>query len=159
MKYLITSLVVAITMVGSSLLLASPGSGGKRFDDCRHSERFIEKDSTRQNGNRVVERLSRKLDLNQEQNSAVKDIVEQTRPQMQQLRDKLRENHKQLQSMSEQDVLDVSALQQLAEQQGRYKAEMIVLRTKMRSEIYQQLNDSQRQQFKDMRKYRKNKRY
>jgi len=158
MKHLITTLIVAVTLSSGAVLLASsPGYGEKQFDDCQKSGRHMGKGAKHSSEHRFIERMTKKLNLSQEQNTAVLAIVEQSRPQMQQFRDKMRDNRQQLQKLMEQDTLDETAVRQLAEQQGSYKAELIVLRSKMRSEISKQLNETQREQLKQMRERRKHK--
>ena len=159
MKHLITTLIIAGSLASGAVLQASPGFGDKRFDDCQKSERHMNKSSGRYGDKSFVERMAKKLNFSEEQNAAIRSIVDKMRPQMQEIRDKMRGNRMQLRTLIAQDSFNEAAVRQLAEQQGSYKTELIVLRSKIRNEINQQLNETQRQQLKEMRERRKHKRY
>lgn len=157
MKHLIITVIIAVMVAGAAVLQASPGFGDKRFEDCRQSERHMSKGSGRYDDKSIVERMGKKLNFSEEQTAAVRTIADKVRPQKQQIRDNMREIRQQLRTLMEQDSFDEAAVRQLAEQQGSYKAELIVLRSKMRHEINKQLNETQRQQLREMRERRKNK--
>lgn len=95
---------------------------------------------------RRIDRMADSLNLTKAQRDAMRAIVDKARPQTRELRDKLAENHKQLRALMQQAAPKESEVRQLAEAQGRAMAEMIVLRTKVWTEIRGVLTDAQREQ-------------
>ncbi len=97
-----------------------------------------------------MERMAERLNLTAEQRTAMREIFDRTRPQMGELRDKLADNRQQLRTLGQGTTVDEAQVRRLADAQGQLMAEMIVLRTKMRSEINAILTEEQRQQLKEL---------
>jgi Spy/CpxP family protein refolding chaperone len=98
-----------------------------------------------------MERLADRLDLTADQHTAVRAIVDRTRPEMRGLRDKMAENRKQLQALTMQAGVDENQVRALADAQGKVFADMLVLRSKTRGEINKLLTDQQREKMQQMR--------
>ena len=81
-------------------------------------------------------------------------IVDKARPQTRELRDRLIETHKQLRALTQQGTPKDSEVRKLADAQGKAIADMIVLRTKIRTDIRAVLTDAQRQQLDQWREQR-----
>ncbi|MHB8535705.1 MAG: Spy/CpxP family protein refolding chaperone [Sulfuricaulis sp.] len=95
---------------------------------------------------RMIEHMATKLNLSKEQRDAMFAIVDKARPQTRALRERMTNNRKQLHALMQQGTTKDSELRKLADDQGRAIADMIVLRTKIRTEIRGVLSDAQRQQ-------------
>lgn len=140
-----SSLIVAALMAGSVYAMP-PGGGATGQPEAyatgygRHAQRGA-----------GFERKLEQLDLTAEQRGAIRAIVDRTRPQMHELREQMRANREQLRALGQVATLDEGELRRLANVQGQLLADMIVLRTKMRSEINAVLNDEQRRQLEQMR--------
>ncbi len=93
-----------------------------------------------------IDRMANSLNLTKAQRDAMRAIVDKVRPQTRELRDQLAENHKQMRALMQQATPKESEVRQLAESQGRAMADMIVLHTKVRTEIRAILTDAQREQ-------------
>ena len=148
MKSSIKALLVVMTITGvagAGLAHAFPPNSAH---SCMHGARSM--GFTGHDGysdpDRRIDRMADSLNLTKAQRDAMRAIVDKARPQTRELRDKLAENHKQLRALMQQDVPKENEVRQLAEDQGRAIAEMIVLRTKVRTEIRGVLTDAQREQ-------------
>jgi Spy/CpxP family protein refolding chaperone len=98
-----------------------------------------------------IERLTEQLDLTKEQRDAMRAIIDQARPQMRALHDKLLDNRKQLWALM-QGTPDESQLRTLADAQGKTIADLIVWRTNMHLKIGKVLTDQQREQLHQLRR-------
>lgn len=93
-----------------------------------------------------IEHMTQRLNLSPEQRTAMRAIVDKERPQLRVLRDQLLDNRKQLRTLMVQDNADEAKVRTLADGQGKTMADLIVLRTRMKSEMARILTDQQRQQ-------------
>jgi Spy/CpxP family protein refolding chaperone len=92
-----------------------------------------------------IERMADALDLTKEQRDKVRAIVDKSRPQTRELHDKLADNRNQLRALMQQGNAKEADVRKLADAQGKLKADMIVQRTKVRSEIHAVLTPEQRE--------------
>jgi Spy/CpxP family protein refolding chaperone len=92
-----------------------------------------------------IERMADALDLTKEQRDKVRAIVDKSRPQTRELRDKLADNRKQLHTLVQQGSAKEADVRKLADTQGKLMADMIVQRTKVRNEIHAVLTPEQRE--------------
>jgi len=95
-----------------------------------------------------IERMAQRLNLSTEQRDAMRAIVDKARPQMRALRDRLTDNRTQLRTLTLQGNADEARVRTLADAQGKAMADLIVLRTQMRSEMDKVLTEPQRQQLR-----------
>jgi len=156
MKSSLKSLVVVMAItgaVGAGLAYALPPGGAQSCPRDGHAMSF------RGHGgfgdsDRMVERLSATLNLSKQQRDAMYAILDKARPQTRALRDQLVETHKQLRALKQQGAPKESEVRKLADAQGKAIADMIVLRTKVQTEIRGVLTDAQRQQLDQRREQR-----
>jgi Spy/CpxP family protein refolding chaperone len=147
MKKSIKVLLVAMTItgaVGAGIAHAFPPGGAH---GCLHGPRAMGFGGHKGYGDpdRMIDRMAESLNLTKEQRDAMRTIVDKARPQTRELRDKLAENHKQLRALIQQGMPKESEVRKLADAQGQAIADMIVLRTKVRTEIRGVLTDAQRE--------------
>ncbi len=100
-------------------------------------------------GDRRIERMADRLDLDGTQLESVRAIVDAHRAEQRALRDQLREGRAQIRALSTEGD-ETGELEALAEAQGDRMAELIVLKARMRSEIAAVLTDEQREAFAEM---------
>jgi len=159
MKPSIKSLLVVMAItgaVGAGLAYALPPGGPQA---CPHGARGAPAMNFKDHGgygdsDRMIEHMAASLNLSKQQRDAMYAIVDKARPQTRELRDRLIENHKQLRALTQQGAPKESEVRKLADAQGKAIADMIVLRTKIRTEIRGVLTDAQRQQLDQWREQR-----
>lgn len=100
-----------------------------------------------------IDRLAERLDLSKTQHDAMRAIIDKARPQMRDLHDQLAENGKQLRALMREAKPDENRLTQLADVQGKAIAQMIVLRTRIFTEIQAVLTDEQRDRLQHWHKW------
>ncbi|HYA36898.1 MAG TPA: Spy/CpxP family protein refolding chaperone [Candidatus Methylomirabilis sp.] len=159
MKTSIKSLLVVMAItgaVGAGLAYALPPGGAPACPHGAHGERAMnfEGHGGYADSDRMIEHMAASLNLSKQQRDAMYAIVDKARPQTRELRDRLIENHKQLRALTQQGAPKESEVRKLADAQGKAIADMIVLRTKIRTEIRGVLTDAQRQQLDQWRKQR-----
>jgi Spy/CpxP family protein refolding chaperone len=77
--------------------------------------------------------------------------METSKPQIAHIKEKMRANRKALRELRRAPNIDEDQVEQLAHERGNLVANMIIERTKVRSEIRQVLTDTQREQMRQMR--------
>ena len=106
------------------------------------------------NPEKMIEKMSRKLDLTDEQRDQAFAKLDEFTPQIREARQAIRDGMKRLHEMdSEADNFE-SNLENIANQQGKLVADMIKLRTAMHLEFEQLLNDDQKAKFEEMKQKR-----
>ena len=143
-KSIKTMLIVTAIAGGVTAGLAHampPGSG----ESCLHGGRGMGFGHHGMDADSHVDRMAERLDLTKEQRDKVRAIVDKTRPQTRELRDKLSENRKQLQTLTQQGTAKESEIRKLADNQGKLIADMIVQRSKVQGEISAVLTPEQRE--------------
>jgi len=154
MKTSIKSLLVVMAItgaVGAGLAYAFPSGGEHGCRDGAHSMSFAGHRGGYGDSDRMIEHMASSLDLSKQQRDAMYAIVDKARPQTRELRDRLVETHKQLRALTQQGTPKESEVRKLADAQGKAIADMIVLRTRIRTEIRGVLTDAQRQQLDQWR--------
>lgn len=153
MKSSIKSLLVVVAItgaVGAGLAYVLPPGGAQSCPHGGHTMGFGDHGGYA-DPDRMIERMAASLNLSKAQRDAMYAIVDKARPQTRELRDKLAANHKQLRALTQQGAPKESEVRQLADAQGKAIADMIVLRTKVRTEIRGVLTEAQRQQLEQWR--------
>lgn len=156
MKSSLKSLVVVMAItgaVGAGLAYALPPGGAQSCPRGGHAMGF-KGHGGYADSDRMIERLSATLNLSNQQRDAMYAIADKARPQTRALRDQLVETHKQLRALKQQGTPNESEVRKLADAQGKAIADMIVLRTKVQTEIRGVLTDAQRQQLDQWREHR-----
>ena len=98
-----------------------------------------------------VDRMAERLNLTDDQRAQIEAIMEESRQQMSNQRDKMQENREQLRALMQQSPLNEAQVRKVADAQGDLKADMIVLRAQKRAKINTVLTDDQRAQLEEMR--------
>ena len=145
MKKSIKTLMIATAIAGSmaaGFTYAMPPGGGGRCPDGGRGMGFGQQGM---DADAHVDRMAERLDLSKEQRDKVRAIVDKTRPQTRELRDKLSENRKQLQTLTRQGTAKESEIRKLADNQGKLIADMIMQRSKVQGEINAVLTPEQRE--------------
>ena len=99
-----------------------------------------------------------RLNLSEEQQQKVHAIIEAAKPEMQSHVQALREGRQQLQAMAP-GSFDEAAVQAIAQKQAAQIAALIVLKQKVRSQIYNILTPAQQKQADEMRQERQQERH
>jgi len=98
-----------------------------------------------------VDRIAKKLNLTDDQRTQIEAIVEGSKQQMSDRREKMQASREQLKELIQQSPLNETEVRKVADAQGDLKADMIVLRAQQRAKINAILTDDQRIQLEDMR--------
>jgi len=154
MKKSIKILLIATAIVGSvaaGLAYAMPSGSGEH---CMHGGRGMGFGHRGMDSESHVDRMAERLELTKEQRDKVRAIVDKTRPQTRELRDKLSENRKQLQTLTQQGTAKEREIRKLADNQGKLIADMIVQRSKEKGEINAVLTPEQREKMQQRFEHR-----
>ena len=156
MKRSIKSLLVVMAItgaVGAGIAYAFPSGGAHGCGDVKRAMSFKGHHGY-SDSDRMIEHMAASLDLSKQQRDAMYAIADKARPQTRELRDRLAETHKQLRALTQQGTPKESEVRKLADAQGKAIADMIVLHTKVRTEILGVLTNAQRQQLEQWRDHR-----
>ena len=97
-----------------------------------------------------LDRMARKLDLGDDQRAQIETIMEASKQQMSEQRDKMQALREQLRTLTMQSPLDEAALRSVADARGDLQADMIVLRAQQRARINAVLTEAQRAELQEM---------
>jgi len=147
-KLLITSVLVASSLGLVATATAKPFGEGP---GCGRGAHYMGADYKRGGHEFNVERMAKKLNLTDDQRTQIEAIVEASKQQKNDQRDKMQANREQLRELTQQSPLNEAEVRKVADAQGELKADMIVLRARQRAEINAVLTDEQRAQLEDKR--------
>lgn len=148
----IKAVLIAIALTGSvaaGIAVANPGGDAQSCGRGHHAMGYGRHHSDHESR---IERMADVLGLTQEQRDAVRAIIDKSRPQKRALRDTLSEHRRQLRALTQQGIPSEGEVRQIADAQGRAIADMIVLRTRIQSDINAVLTQEQREKMQEMRK-------
>ena len=94
------------------------------------------------------------LKLTTEQRSSIEAVLQKSKSQMANLKERMRTNRNALREVRREGKNDSNQVQALAQERGDLVADLIIQRSKVRNEIQQVLTDTQREQMKQMREKR-----
>jgi periplasmic protein CpxP/Spy len=139
MKRKIVGIAVAafVLMIGVTAALAAHERGEWQKDPVGH----------------MVRHMSRRLDLSDAQQTQVRSILEAERPNVQPLVQQLLEGRRQM-AAAEKDGFDEAKVRTIAAQQAQNITELIVIKERVQSKVYQVLTPEQRTKFDQMRQQR-----
>ncbi|SEL50073.1 Spy/CpxP family protein refolding chaperone [Nitrosovibrio tenuis] len=146
----VTKISLISGLLASSIALADPnqdtysGNGSRGCGPGAHSKMMKDQ-------GRFLERMADRLKLTTEQRISVKTVMEKSKPQIADLKEKMRTNRKALRELGQSVKIDDGQVQELARERGNLMAELIVARSKVRNEIRQVLTDTQQEQMRQMR--------
>jgi len=152
MKKLTKSIVVSALIAGA-LGLASMTSAMPFGEDsgCGRSDQRMGWGHKRGNRGFNLDRMAKKLDLTDDQQSQIEAITADAKSQMNDLRQEMQANRKALRELTQQSLLDEAEVRNVADTQGDLKADMIVLRAQRHAKIAAILTEDQRAQLEEMR--------
>ncbi|ABA57196.1 hypothetical protein Noc_0677 [Nitrosococcus oceani ATCC 19707] len=144
--------LLASMLIVSSLGLVATVSAKQHSDrpDCKRDGHHMGAGYKHGDKGFNVDRMARKLDLGDDQRTQIEAIMEASKQQMSDQRDKMQANREQLRSLTTQSPLDEAAVRTVADAQGDLEADMIVLRAQQRAKINAILTDEQRAELEDM---------
>ena len=96
--------------------------------------------------------FARKLELNDEQRKRYREILNAARPEADDLADAMLANRRALRELQKGTELLESEVQEIADLRGQLVSRMIVLKTRVRSQINALLTPEQRERFQKMQK-------
>jgi len=158
---------IATTLLVSSLALGGFTLANADDDRYEQEDRYEKKDHYERDGHKGkycnkhgkksgyrMEKMIKRLGLSDEQATKVRSIRESFQPKMEALRKKMKENRKQLREEMHAESIDQSKVKELAQSMGELKANKIILRSEMRSNIHKVLTNAQREELKKRKEHR-----
>ena len=100
-------------------------------------------------------RMMERLEVSDEQREKIWAVMDKNRPAMRQQMMAMMKNRKALQAAEQAEPFDAALVRQLADEHGRIKADMIVLRAQGQQEIKALLTPEQRTRFKGLQERRR----
>jgi Spy/CpxP family protein refolding chaperone len=149
-----TKVVLISSLLASSMVMAgtSPDNGsGKASHHCHHGKHSGIKGEGMDKGEKFLDRMTDRLKLTPEQRSSIQAVLQKSQPQRVNLKEKMQTNRKALKELNRSGKSDSGQIAALAQERGQLVADMIVQRSKVRSEIRQVLTETQLEQMKQMR--------
>jgi Spy/CpxP family protein refolding chaperone len=98
-----------------------------------------------------LDRLADRLNMTDEQRAEVEAIQREARQQMVVLKDRMKANRSQIRDLVGSEDYDENAVRRVAGEQGDLRAEVIMLRARMRQDMKRVLNDDQLAQLDSLR--------
>ena len=120
-----------------------------RYERGEHKGKYCNKHGKKSSGR--MEYMIKHLDLSEQQAKQVRSIRENYQPKMQALREKMKENRKELREAMHADTIEQGKIKKLAQTMGELKTNKIMLRSEMRAEIHKVLTKEQREKMKSMK--------
>ncbi|CAH1386673.1 Spy/CpxP family protein refolding chaperone [Candidatus Nitrotoga sp. M5] len=144
--------LLASVLIVSSLGLGATVSAKQLSDrpDCERSGHRMGASYKHGDKGFNVDRMAEKLNLGDDQRTQIEAIMEASKQQISDQRDKMQANREQLKSLTKQSPFDEAAVRTVADAQGDLNADMIVLRAQQRAKINAILTDEQRAELEDM---------
>lgn len=95
--------------------------------------------------------LARHLDMTDEQKAQLREVLEAARPEADRLAEAMIDNREAMKAFRESDSLSEAEIRQVADQQGKVVADMMVLHARVHSQIRGILTPEQFERFEKMR--------
>jgi protein CpxP len=99
----------------------------------------------------TMARMARHLDLNDEQRTQVRTILDSTRPEADRFAESMLENREAMKQLQQTGASDEPRVREIAEQRGALIADMTVLKARVHSQIHALLTPEQRERMQEMR--------
>lgn len=148
-SYLLPTLAVVLLAAGSGAVLAQ-SDGDREFRDRggRHHQ-----GGWRGAGDpdRMLERMTRRLDLSDAQQQNIANHLEAVKPEFESLRERSRANRTALRELNTADADYAARLDTLAVEQGQLATERTMLMGRVRAQVAAELTDEQRAEMAEMR--------
>ncbi|ABE48985.1 Spy/CpxP family protein refolding chaperone [Methylobacillus flagellatus] len=146
-KLLVPSLILASSLLALNIAVTHAGTehGDKRCDkEKKHAAHGEHRGFSE---GHFLERKLGKLGLSSEQQAQVKQIVDKQKPALAEKRQALHASFKALASASATDQYDQKKVQEIASEQAKLQADLLVLRSNTLHEVYQVLTPEQKQKW------------
>jgi Spy/CpxP family protein refolding chaperone len=151
-------MITKISLIGG-LLASSIAFAGAQADtgskkasqECHHGSHSKMKGQNVDREGKFLDRMTERLKLTTEQRGSVQAVLQKSKSQRVALKEKMRSNRKALRALGQDGKIDDNKVQELARERGNLVADLVIQRSKVRSEIQQVLTDTQREQMKQMR--------
>ena len=98
-----------------------------------------------------IARMTRHLDLNDEQRVQVRAILDSTRPEADRFAESMLENREAMRQLRQSGTFDEAQVREIAEQRGELIVDMSVLKARVHSQIHAILTPEQRERMQEMR--------
>ena len=145
-----------LLVMSAAALASGPGIVSAQTDDGRSADREYGSGKGRHGRHgfrdpaRMVERMTRHLDLDETQQQTISNIVEAARPEFESLRERGMANRTAMRELDPADADYSAKLNNLAIENGELVAEGTMLFGRVRSEIAAELTDEQRAELEDL---------
>lgn len=96
--------------------------------------------------------IARHLDMTEEQKAQLRDVLDAARPEADRLADAMMDNREAMKALRESETLSEEEIRQIADQQGKLVADMMVLHAGVHSQIRGILTPEQFERFQKMRR-------
>lgn len=151
-KYVSAILVGSLVLPGFALAENEQVTQGYTH----HHEKGCQHERGMRDGSERLQRMQEHLGLNEQQVKQIGDIIATSKSERQALRKASKDVRQKLQAVLQSEQPDQAQIRKLADEQGRIKADMIVLHSKQRTAINQVLTPEQRQKMQSHFKQRGN---
>lgn len=150
---MIKTTLIAAAVLAAGAAVAGPFYG-KGMDGCEggYSQHAFKRGGgpMMMDSERMVSRMSSRLNLTEEQQTAVKAIFGNYQPQLQEAAKAMREGQESLFELNQGNPLNDAELEQLATAQGDHLTQMILLKNKLHKELDAILTAEQREEMGNM---------
>jgi Spy/CpxP family protein refolding chaperone len=148
----ITKIALIGGLLASNVILAGPNPDtDSKKAACSHGAHSKMKGQGMEGKGNFLERMTDRLKLTPEQRGSIEAALQQSKPQITGIKEKMQANRKALRELGREGKSDADHVQTLAQERGYLVTELVIQRTKIRDEIRQVLTDPQREQMKQMR--------
>ena len=138
--------IIAIGMTSAGVAFAEHGKGA----GCSH-DKHMKMGRGDFDGERRLNRMTKKLDLSDEQRQQVKAIFDASQAERQALHENMQQNRETLRNLMASDNPVEADIRAIAETQGQLKADMIMMKTQTKLAIHAVLTDEQKAKMQSMR--------
>ena len=153
-----TAMLIAGTIGVTALTAPLWADGGKNCESRHHGKGHFSMmgghGKMNKNPERMIEKMSRKLDLSDEQREQALAKLDELKPQLKEAQTAMRDGMKRLHDMDSNTANFTSNLDEIANEQGKLVADMIKLRTTMFVEFEEILTEEQKVKLNEFRKKR-----
>lgn len=140
------SLISGLLVSSIAFAATDPATDAQKASkDCHHG-----KHSRMWDEGKYLDRMTDHLKLTPDQRTSVQAVLQKSKPQMTNIREKMQTNREALREIKRGDKINANQVQALAHERGDLVADMIIQRSKIRNDIRQVLTDAQREQMKQM---------
>lgn len=138
--------VIAIGVTSAGVAFAGHGKG----EGCSHGK-HMKMGKGDYDGEHRLERMTKKLDLSEEQRQQIRTVFDANQAERQALHDNMQQNRETLRKLMASENPAEADIRAIADTQGQLKADMIMMRTQTKLAIQAVLTDEQKAKMQRMR--------